>query len=172
MAALRATAWWLARCALLFACASPLWSNAQVLPELPTRAGLPSLAPMLEKVTPAVVNIATASRAPAETNPLARDPFFRRFFNLPERQQQQIAAGSGVIVDAARGLILTNSHLVREAQQIVVTLRDRRQFPAQLVGTDPGTDIAVLRIDAPNLAALSFGDSDAHARRRFRRRDR
>ena len=138
-------------------------AQAQFSNDLPTRAGLPSLAPMLDRITPAVVNIATVTTAPIENNPLARDPFFRRFFNLPDRPQQQISAGSGVIVDAARGLVLTNNHVVKDAQQIIVTLKDRRQFQAQLVGTDPGTDIAVLRIEARNLTALAFGDSDTHA---------
>jgi len=138
-------------------------AQAQFSNDLPTRAGLPSLAPLLDRITPAVVNIATVTTAPIENNPLARDPFFRRFFNLPDRPQQQIAAGSGVIVDAARGLVLTNHHVVKDAQQIIVTLKDRRQFQAQLVGTDPGTDIAVLRIEGRNLLALTFGDSDTHA---------
>jgi S1-C subfamily serine protease len=148
--------------ALALAHAAPS-ASAQPVLDATTRNGLPSLAPMLDRITPAVVNIATVSTAPIENNPLARDPFFRRFFNLPDKPQQQVAAGSGVIVDAARGLVLTNNHVVREAQQIIVTLKDRRQFQAQLVGTDPGTDIAVLRIDAKNLTALAFGDSDNHA---------
>jgi serine protease Do/serine protease DegQ len=148
--------------ALALAHAAPS-ASAQPVMDATTRNGLPSLAPMLDRITPAVVNIATVSTAPIENNPLARDPFFRRFFNLPDKPQQQVAAGSGVIVDAARGLVLTNNHVVREAQQIIVTLKDRRQLQAQLVGTDPGTDIAVLRIDAKNLTALAFGDSDNHA---------
>ena len=95
-------------------------AQAQFSNELPTRAGLPSLAPLLDRITPAVVNIATVTTAPIENNPLARDPFFRRFFNLPDRPQQQIAAGSGVIVDAARGLVVTNNHVVKDAQQIII----------------------------------------------------
>ena len=124
--------------------------------------GLPTLAPLVNQVTPAVVNISVLSRAPVEDNPLFRDPFFRRFFNLPDKQQrQEQAVGSGVIVDAARGFILTNNHVIKDAEQVTVTLKDRRQFPAKLVGTDPGTDIAVLQIKAPDLAALRIGDSDA-----------
>ncbi|MDP1535771.1 MAG: Do family serine endopeptidase [Burkholderiales bacterium] len=123
--------------------------------------GLPTLAPLVNQVTPAVVNVSVVTRAPMEDNPLFRDPFFRRFFNLPERQQrQEQAAGSGVIVDAARGYILTNNHVIKDAEQVIVTLKDRRQFPAKLVGTDPGTDIAVLQISAPGLSALRIGDSD------------
>lgn len=122
---------------------------------------LPTLAPLVNQVTPAVVNVSVVTRAPMEDNPLFRDPFFRRFFNLPERQQrQEQAAGSGVIVDAARGFILTNNHVIKDAEQVIITLKDRRQFPAKLVGTDPGTDIAVLQISAPGLSALRIGDSD------------
>ncbi|MCW5574722.1 MAG: Do family serine endopeptidase [Burkholderiales bacterium] len=124
--------------------------------------GLPTLAPLVNQVTPAVVNISVVTRAPMEDNPLFRDPFFRRFFNLPDRpQRKEQAAGSGVIVDAARGFVLTNNHVIKDAEQIIVTLKDRRSFPAKLVGTDPGTDIAVLQIPAQNLSALRIGDSDA-----------
>ncbi len=125
--------------------------------------GLPTLAPVVNQVTPAVVNVSVVTRTPMEDNPLFRDPFFRRFFNLPDRPQQrkEQAAGSGVIVDAGRGYVLTNHHVIRDAEQIIVTLKDRRSFPAKLVGADPGTDIAVLQIPAQNLSALRIGDSDA-----------
>jgi Do/DeqQ family serine protease len=123
--------------------------------------GLPTLAPVVNAVTPAVVNISVITRSPPEDNPLFRDPFFRRFFNLPDRpQRQEQAAGSGVIVDAAKGYVLTNHHVIKDAEQVIVTLKDRRQFHAKLVGTDPGTDIAVLQIPAQNLTALKFGDAD------------
>jgi Do/DeqQ family serine protease len=122
---------------------------------------LPTLAPLVNEVTPAVVNISVITRTPIEDNPLFKDPFFRRFFNVPDRpQRKEQAAGSGVIVDAARGYILTNHHVIRDAEQTIITLKDRRQFPAKLVGADPGTDIAVLQIEAPNLSALRLGDSD------------
>lgn len=138
----------------------PAMAAAQV-PAADAR-GLPTLAPVVNLVTPAVVNISVITPAPMEDNPLFRDPFFRRFFNLPDRpQRKEQAAGSGVIVDAARGFILTNNHVIKDAQQVIVTLKDRRQLPAKLVGTDPGTDIAVLQIDARNLSALRIGDSDA-----------
>jgi serine protease Do/serine protease DegQ len=127
----------------------------------PDARGLPTLAPLVNQVTPAVVNVSVMTRAPMEDNPLFRDPFFRRFFNLPDKpQRKEQAAGSGVIVDAARGYILTNNHVIKDAEQVLITLKDRRQFPAKLVGTDPGTDIAVLQISAPNLSALRIGDSD------------
>ncbi len=127
---------------------------------------LPTLAPLVNEVTPAVVNISVVTRAPMENNPLFRDPFFRRFFGVPEHQQRQQqqreqAAGSGVIVDAARGYVLTNNHVIKDAERAIVTLKDRRQFTAKLVGTDPGTDIAVLQIEAAGLSALKIGNSDA-----------
>jgi Do/DeqQ family serine protease len=126
----------------------------------PDARALPTLAPLVNEVTPAVVNISVVTRA-IEDNPLFRDPFFRRFFNVPERpQRREQAAGSGVIVDASRGYVLTNNHVIKDADQIVVTLKDRRQFQAKLVGTDPGTDVAVLHIAARDLTALRLGDSD------------
>jgi len=143
---------------LLLGALLPLAAPAQTATEV---RGLPTLAPLVNQVTPAVVNVSVITRAPVEDNPLFRDPFFRRFFNLPDKQQrQEQSAGSGVIVDAARGYILTNNHVIKDAEQVIITLKDRRQFPAKLVGTDPGTDIAVLQISAPNLSALRIGDSD------------
>jgi Do/DeqQ family serine protease len=122
---------------------------------------LPTLAPMLAQVTPAVVNIAVAQASPAINNPLLRDPVFRRFFGIPDAQKEpETSAGSGVIIDAARGLVVTNHHVVENAQDIVITLKDRRQVKAELLGTDPATDIALLRIRAERLAALRMGDSD------------
>ncbi|TVR99261.1 MAG: Do family serine endopeptidase [Rhodospirillales bacterium] len=127
------------------------------------RDGMPTLAPLLERATDAVVNISVITPAPAQQNPLMQDPFFRRFFNLPETMPEarpRISAGSGVIVDADRGYVLTNHHVIRNATRVAVTLKDRRRFDASLVGSDPATDIAVLRIDARNLTALPIGDSD------------
>ncbi len=124
--------------------------------------GTPTLAPMLVQVTPAVVNISVQTRS-AQENPLLRDPFFRRFFDQPERPRVEQSAGSGVIIDAARGLVLTNHHVVSNAIEIVVTLKDRRQLKAQLVGADPATDIALVRIPAEGLTALKMGDSDEMA---------
>ena len=124
--------------------------------------GTATIAPMLQQVTPAVVNIAVLSRAPQAENPLLRDPFFRRFFNIPDQPQArpQVSAGSGVIVDARRGYVVTNAHVVENAQEIAVTLKDRRRLRATLVGRDAATDIALLKIQADNLVALPWGDSD------------
>jgi serine protease Do/serine protease DegQ len=128
---------------------------------LPTRDGMATLAPILEKVMPAVVNIAVLQRSPEEQNPLLRDPFFRRFFGAPEQSEPQVAAGSGVIVDAKNGYVITNAHVVKDAEQIQVTLRDNRRLRAKLVGSDPGTDIALVKVQADRLVELEFGDSDA-----------
>ncbi len=139
--------------------ASP--AGAAALPLTDSKGGVPSLAPLLQDVTPAVVNISVLTRAAIEDNPLFRDPFFRRFFNIPDQAgRQERSAGSGVIVDAINGYVLTNHHVIKNAQQVIVTLKDRRQFQAKLVGVDPGTDIALLKIEARNLQALRLGNSD------------
>lgn len=124
---------------------------------------LPSLAPMLEQVTPAVVNIATEGRVRQTLNPLFSDPFFQRFFQLPDRQieRKTSSLGSGVIVDAERGLVLTNNHVIANAIQITVTLRDGRQLEAEVIGTDPETDIAVIKIPPQDLTGLATADSEA-----------
>jgi Do/DeqQ family serine protease len=132
----------------------------------PPHAALPagqqySAAPVLRAVTPGVVNIATRS---LETfaNPLLRDPAFREFYGVPDRalRRETRSAGSGVIVDARSGYVLTNDHVIKGADLVEVTTKDNRRFPAELVGRDPDTDIAVLRIKADRLTAVPFGDSD------------
>ncbi|WP_415001770.1 Do family serine endopeptidase [Arenimonas sp.] len=120
----------------------------------PVGAPMPSLAPMLERVTPAVVNIYT-KQVVRVNNPIAE--FFGGGRFPQERVQQSL--GSGVIVDATRGLILTNSHVVEGADAVSVTLSDGRTFEAQPVGADADTDVAVIRINATNLNALSLADS-------------
>ncbi len=123
---------------------------------------LPSLAPMLERVTPAVVNIATQGHVEIRGNPLFNDPFFRRFFNIPDqpRQRKTQSLGSGVIIDASRGLVVTNNHVIANADQITVKLRDGRNLQAELVGTDPDTDVAVVKIPVGRLTAVSLADSE------------
>jgi S1-C subfamily serine protease len=119
-----------------------------------------SLAPLVRKTSPAVVNIATLLPSPAEQNPLLQDPFFRRYFGVPDAAlQPAMAAGSGVIVDGKRGLIITNFHVVRNAEAVQVTLKDGRKFAADPVGLDPNLDLAVLRIGAKDLPTLPLGDS-------------
>ncbi len=135
---------------------------AGVIPEI-NGAAVPSLAPMLARITPGVVNIAVKGKV-REENPLLQDPFFRRFFNLPQQRQfeerETQATGSGVIVDAARGYVLSNAHVVENATTIEVTTKDNRRFPAKLIGRDAETDVAVLQIATQNLTAVPMGDSD------------
>lgn len=124
----------------------------------------PSLAPMLKAVLPAIVNISVTSKVEIQ-NPLMNDPFFRRFFNIPDQQQQPQtqeaqAIGSGVIVDAEKGYVVTNNHVVDQADSIKVRLSDDREFTAKLIGKDADTDLAVLQIKAPNLKQLPLADSD------------
>jgi serine protease Do/serine protease DegQ len=121
---------------------------------------LPSLAPMLQKVTPAVVNISTKTRVQVN-NPYFDDPVFRQFFGLPSQPMERVeqSLGSGVIVDAAKGYVLTNNHVVGGADDIKVTLQDGRNFTAKLLGADPDTDVAVLQINASGLSALPLADS-------------
>jgi len=115
---------------------------------------LPSLAPMLRTVTPAVVNIYTRQVVRVR-NPL------QELFGMPGMPQQRMeqSLGSGVIVDAERGLVLTNNHVIENAQSVSVTLADGRTLEAELVGADPDTDVAVIRIPAENLTALNLADS-------------
>jgi Do/DeqQ family serine protease len=121
---------------------------------------LPSLAPMLERVVPAVVNINSKTHVRVN-NPLMNDPLFRQLFgmqNMPRERIEQ-SLGSGVIIDAAKGYVLTNNHVVDGADDISVTLHDGRNLKAKLIGNDADTDIAVIRIPAENLSALTLADS-------------
>ena len=149
--------------AVLFAACSFLTVSANaVLPHGFDGKELPSLAPMLDDVTPAVVNIATEGRVKQRQSPLFSDPFFRHFFKIPDQplERKTSSLGSGVIVDSKRGLVLTNNHVIANAIQITVTLRDGRQLEAEIVGADPETDIAVLKMPTENLTALKTSDSD------------
>jgi Do/DeqQ family serine protease len=128
---------------------------------------LPSLAKMLKNVNPAVVNIATFSEQQQYINPLFNDPNFRRFFNIPEendrnskRTRRKLSAGSGVIVDADKGIVMTNNHVVDGADEVRVSLVDGRHYTAEVVGTDPALDIAILKIKGENLAEVKLGESE------------
>jgi len=123
---------------------------------------LPTLAPMLERATPAVVNIATTGTIEVQQNPLFSDPFFKRFFDIPDQpvERHTQSLGSGVIVDARKGYILTNNHVIEHADEIRVTLRNGETRKAKLIGTDPETDIAVIRIEPEGLTALPLADSE------------
>ena len=123
--------------------------------------GLPSLAPMLEGVTPGVVNISTSSRASRNKS---LEELYEYFYGVePPRQRnsEPQSLGSGVIVDASEGLVVTNNHVIEGADTVIVTLRDGREINAEVVGTDPRADIALLRIRASGLTALPWANSDS-----------
>ena len=150
----------MAGAAVLFAAAATVAAGS--LPAAVDGQPLPSLAPMLDRATPAVVNIAARGTVVVRENSLFSDPFFQRFFNLPlpRRQRQVRSVGSGVIVDAGEGLVITNHHVIAGTGEITVTLRDGRSLDATLVGSDAATDLAVLRVPAERLSALKLADSD------------
>ena len=120
-----------------------------------------SVAPLVKRVSPAVVNIAVAYPSPYAQNPLLRDPYFRRFLGVPDTAlEPRLSAGSGVIIDAARGLVLTNNHVVGQGSAILVVLQDKRQFQAELIGSSPGSDLAVLRIPPQRLVPAPLASAD------------
>ena len=138
----------------------PVGSNSVDPPRVLAGPPRDSLAPLVSKTAPAVVNIATLQPSPAQQNPLLQDQFFRRYFGIPDAAlQPAMAAGSGVIVDGKRGLVITNFHVVRNAQAVEVGLKDGRKFPADPVVLAPELDIAVLSIEAKDLPSLALGDS-------------
>ncbi len=150
-----------ARCALVtIACFLAGEIAAQVPADDVQVQPVPTLAPMIAEVSPAVVNISVSGRVDV-SNPLANDPFFRRFFDDEPSQREFQSAGSGVIVDAGRGLLLTNHHVIENASEITVTLLDNRSMMANVIGSDAASHLAVLQIDATNLTELRFGNSDS-----------
>ncbi len=132
------------------------------LPSMVEGRELPSLAPMLERITPAVVNISTKTRTRVANSPLLNDPFFRFFFDLPTepRERTEQSLGSGVIIDARRGHVITNHHVIDKADEILVTLRDGRKLKAELIGSDKDTDVALIKIPSENLTQIPLMDSD------------
>src|ERR1700735_5555925 len=145
--------------------ASALCGQASAAVPAADAAPMPTLAPMVKRVSPSVVNIATRGTIKEQRgrNPLLDDPFFRRFFDTPQdskpRERQFQSAGSGVIVDAKNGYIITNHHVVENASEITITLLDNRTFSAKVIGSDEGADVAVLQAKQPNFIAMSMGDS-------------
>src|SRR5215831_14581346 len=132
-------------------------ANASVpLPVIQQASGMPTLAPVLKKITPAVVSIAIKGRAP-DANTQQRK---MREAKPAAVDQQVRAAGSGVVIDAGQGVIITNNHVIDRAEEITVQLADGRELTAKLIGGDPDTDIAVIKIPAENLTAIVFGNSD------------
>jgi Do/DeqQ family serine protease len=136
-------------------------SALAVLPVAVDGQPLPSLAPVLKEVTPSVVNVYTQTRVRVRS-PLLDDPIFRRFFNVPDVPRERVSQslGSGVIVDAKNGYVLTNYHVIARADEISVGLKDGRSLAAKLIGIDPDTDLAVIQIPAENLTALPLADTD------------
>jgi Do/DeqQ family serine protease len=131
------------------------------LPAMVNDEELPSLAPLVDKVSPAVVNIRVSQTL--STGGHFGDEAFRRFFGLPDvpgGEREVASAGSGVIVDAENGYILTNHHVVEKADQIQISTIDGEVFDAEVVGSDPATDIAVIKVDASGLTEMPIGDSE------------
>jgi len=150
--------------ALLLSALVVLPVQGGIIPWLTGEGGeseVPTLAPMLKKVLPAVVNIAASGKVVVE-NPLMQDPFFRYFFRgmPPQMERKTQSVGSGVIVNAREGYVVTNHHVVKNAETIYVILKDKRRLKAKLVGSDPDTDIAVLKVKSDGLQDLPLGDSD------------
>ena len=144
---------------LLLVLSAPTWA---ALPALVNDEKLPSLAPLVERVSPAVVNIRVSQTV--STGGHFGDDAFRRFFGLPDvpggGQREVASAGSGVIVDAKNGYILTNHHVVDQADQIQISTIDGEVFDAEIVGSDAATDIAVIKVDAKGLTEMPIGDSE------------
>ena len=139
------------------------WSSIFATAETSNSAAnqIPTLAPIVRETTPAVVNISVRGRI-KQDNPLYRDPVFREFFDLPAQVEKEVqSAGSGVIVDAARGYVLTANHVMSDFNAAQITIKDGRKFTAKLLGRDSATDVALLQLQgASNLKAMPLGDSD------------
>ncbi len=157
------------RISLLFAVLAALGARslpaATTLPAMVGNTPVPSLAPMVKRISPAIVNVATRGTITESSpeNPLLDDPLFRRFFDVPpdadSRERPFQSAGSGVIFDARHGYILTNAHVVENASEITVTLEDGRDLKATVVGSDEPSDIAVLKVKPDGLTQIALGDS-------------
>lgn len=146
----------------IFAAALAGPAAAQIATAETDARGIPTIAPLIDEVDDAVVNISVISERPTQLTPLFRDPFFQPFLPPPDQlpPQRRRSAGSGVIVDADEGYVLTNNHVIEQATEIRVTLRDNRSFEADLVGRDPATDIALLKIEPEDLTEIEIGDSE------------
>lgn len=149
---------------------TPLYSVHAAIPPLTAEGTpMPTLSPILKPIMPGIVNISVKSKVKVQVPDMFNDPMFRRFFGeqfglppdgkMPEREVQ--GAGSGVIVDAQKGYVITNNHVIDKADEIYVVLKDKRQVKAEVVGTDDETDIAVLKIKAANLTSIPVGKSSA-----------
>ena len=123
------------------------------LPAAVNKAATPSLAPMLKRVTPAIVNIAVEKNVNPGNLPISKQ-------DLSKLPSKMLGVGSGIIINAKSGLIITNAHVVSDAKIIIVTLKNGERYRAKLIGKDDGFDIAIIKINATNLTAIHFGDSD------------
>ncbi|ABM02876.1 protease Do [Psychromonas ingrahamii 37] len=157
-----------ARLLVMMLCLSLSYSVNSAIPNVTAQGKpFPSLAPMLKKVNSAVVNIATYSTKQALVNPLLNDPFFRHFFDIPEQgnlqqkapQKRQKSAGSGVIINAQDGIVMTNYHVIKDADEVQVSLIDGRSYKAKIIGSDPELDIAILSIKAKKLTQVTISES-------------
>lgn len=148
-----------------------VYSTNAALPQFSGSEKIPTLAPILKKATPAIVNISIIPKRSEATNPLFEDPFFNKFFkdfhqfkqfNYEENDSynKQQSIGSGVIIDSQKGHIITNYHVIKNAKEVFVTLKDKRQLRAKIVGTDDATDLALLKIDAKDIESLPISNSD------------
>ena len=143
-------------------------NHVAVVQQAPTTGPLPgvpaggSFNTAVQRAAPSVVNIFTSKEIRSPRHPLLNDPIFRRFFGeqMPEDAQRASSLGSGVIVSNT-GYVLTNHHVVEAADEIEIGLHDGKKLLAKVVGNDPETDLAVLRLNAENLPAITFGSSDA-----------
>ena len=149
---------------LLLSAVSSAWA---VLPAFDSDGRqLPSLSPLIKEVGPSVVNISTFTTQTMRQNPLLNDPFFRRFFNIPPDQKmpqsrRTQSAGSGVIINAKEGTVITNHHVIDGADEIHVGLEDGRSYKATLIGSDPEVDIAVLQLEEfEDLIDIKIANSD------------
>ena len=148
--------------ALVCLCASSLHATAAKIRPVPGQIGQGSLAPMIEKVLPTIVSIRVKGFQFLEQNPLYNHPLFGQMVTAqsPEAAQKEfLSSGSGVIVDADRGLIITNFHVIEQAKEIKVHMQDGRQFDGKLLGSDAATDVAAIQIEARDIVAAPIGDS-------------
>jgi S1-C subfamily serine protease len=140
-------------------------ANASVpLPVIEQASGVASLAPVLKRAMPAVVSVAIREGANNAKNASGKSPRVQRTASTPPTERQLRPAGSGVVVDADEGFILTNAHVIEGADEITVAFNDGRELPARRIGADAATDIAVIKVQVdegqPALSAIRFGNSD------------
>ena len=132
--------------------------NSNSAMSMDSERGVLSMAPLLDRITPAVVSINVRSTAKAPKLSNRNEELLERFFGgrMPNEPREKRGLGSGVIVNASEGLIITNAHVIEDADEIIVTLKDKRQLEAEIVGTDKKTDIALIKVSAKKLAELQI----------------